>query len=683
MFAVKKFGLQFTILLLFTFSFQFCANPFNISGGAGHSAPVQVFYNEPGSNEETSVDHKIDLELVSLIDSARESVYLAVYNFSRDSVLQALNRAEKRGIDLRIVGDINEYYTEGYRALSLAGIDLTLGNSSGIMHNKFAVIDSETVFTGTGNITDNGFLRNNNNFLIFHDKALAAYFNEEFMRMYGGMFAKTKNFDTTETGATIADDPNAQKGAYFNLTGQRLSNREQAVVEVYFAPYQAEAAMARLIELTTNATESVHYMIFAHTYDELSAAMIKAARENNTNVAGIHDSTFTIGVSEEAPRLDSAAFNNDGSKHSHGPHIRWDGNEHTAIKNNPSSGGKMHCKTMIFDAGTDKAILATGSFNWSNNAVENNDENLIIIKDAAAANTVYEQFKRSWAIANSVSPYASAQGTVKFSQRYGETGSERQVIISEIGWAGSADSSINSKDDFIEIYNTGAQPVDLSHWSISWYVGDQSNFFEYKNFPIPDTYNRYYTSEDACSGISGYSSGRPNIICPGEYKLIYNENPSAWALTGGTEKIEYDSSGSPIILTGGSRDSSPHIRIAGTKGFELSEQRLHIILYDKAMNKIDAAGVITGGIVQKPPAGCTGKAEIYTDIDCDGSIVTDTVEVRTMQRDGIADNTIANGESAAEWFNSPAKYDCLQRPVDQQFDACLGFITNTYATAAY
>ncbi len=65
---------------------------------------------------------------------------------------------------------------------------------SGLMHNKFLVIDKHTVVTGNANITSSGFhgdvrskqTRGNvNHSLRFRDAALAKLFKAEFQRLWG------------------------------------------------------------------------------------------------------------------------------------------------------------------------------------------------------------------------------------------------------------------------------------------------------------------------------------------------------------------------------------------------------------------------------------------------------------------------------------------------------------------
>jgi phosphatidylserine/phosphatidylglycerophosphate/cardiolipin synthase-like enzyme len=52
----------------------------------------------------------------------------------------------------------------------------------------------------------------------------------------------------------------------------------------------------------------------------------------------------------------------------------------------------LHAKTIVIDAGTPNAKLLMGSFNWSPNANNNNDENLIVIHSPA----IVERYMQFW-----------------------------------------------------------------------------------------------------------------------------------------------------------------------------------------------------------------------------------------------------------------------------------------------
>lgn len=622
---------------------------FNDPGMGDGRERFSVYFSEPGKDQDTMIDKHVDDELVKLIDGAERYMYLAVYNFNKTSVVQAVLRAYQRNVDVRVVGDIDEFYTSGYQTMYFNNINMTLGNASGIQHDKFAVVDDKYVFMGTGNISDTDMVRNNNNWYIIQNDTLVKLYKDEFLQMHNGLFAAQKRQRNATTTIIINNNP----------------------LELYFSPYQGDEAMDRIIALVESAKTSIHYMIFAHTHDELDAAMVKMARQRGIPVYGIHDSTFVIGVSEEAPKMYSAGYNNDGSLSATGPFVRWDGNENTSVKNNPAHGGKMHCKTVLVDAGTPNARMATGSFNWSNNAINNNDENVIIVNQARVVNTIYEQWKGAWGIANDM-----ALKVVK----HGHVASAGDVIITEVGWAGASDgSTIDKTDDFIEILNNTSAPIDLSHWAIQWGTNDKRNIY-----PVPDNYNWYYENKQSCSGFPAYATPQPNIICPGQVRIFYNKKPSAFAETGADEQITYDDQGGEIRDSTGGSLSTEHFKFSGTKNFKISNSTFKIRLYDKAMNLIDEAG-----------DGGTAPAGVYDDYSA-------TKITQSMERRGCSAGSggpwppttvpscgsVISGKSAAAWFSHPTSqtYSCASRQDSNgssSFDGCLSKAASTYSSAGY
>lgn len=630
---------------IFLASFVSCMGGFHDPGMGDGRERFSVYFSEPGRDRDTMIDKKVDDELVRLIDGAERYMYLAVYNFNKTSVVDAVLRAHQRNIDVRVVGDIDEFYTSGYQKMYFHNINMTLGNASGIQHNKFAVVDDRYVFTGTGNISETDMVRNNNNWYIIENPQLVKLYKDEFLQMHNGLFAAQKR----------------QR----NASAQIMLNNSP--LEVYFSPYQGDEAMDRIIALVESAQVSIHYMIFAYTHDELDAAMVKMARQKGIPVYGIHDSTFVSGISEEAPKLYSAGFNNDGSMSPTGPFVRWDGNENTAIKNNPAHGGKMHCKTVLIDAGTPNAKMATGSFNWSNNAINNNDENVIIVNQARVVNTIYEQWKGAWGIANDMALRV---------QRRGHIANAGDVIITEIGWAGASDgSSVDSNDDFIEILNNSAAPIDLSHWAIQWGTNDKRNLY-----PVPDPHNWYYSNKNSCAGFTEYLTPKPNIICPGQIRIFYVKKPSAFAETGADEIITYDESGAEISNSTGGSLTTEHFKFSGTKNFSLSRGQFKVRLYDVAMNLIDEAG--------NGDAAFAGLLEDYAS----------PKKTYSMERRGCTGTTYPctwpacprcqdylPGATPAAWFThrSAEQYTCNDRQDHGAFDGCTSNAANTFSSAGY
>jgi phosphatidylserine/phosphatidylglycerophosphate/cardiolipin synthase-like enzyme len=107
---------------------------------------------------------RADLKLIDLLDSAQSEIKFAFFDIELESIAQALIRAHNRGVLVKVVTD-NNYLGSGNQvnALEAAGIEVKHDGDSGLMHNKFAVIDNTTVWMGSYNATENGTFYNNCN----------------------------------------------------------------------------------------------------------------------------------------------------------------------------------------------------------------------------------------------------------------------------------------------------------------------------------------------------------------------------------------------------------------------------------------------------------------------------------------------------------------------------------------
>ena len=124
------------------------------------------------------------IELESLIDSADSQIHAAVYSFTLDSLGDALVRAHERGVKVTVVLEKDQIsrYSE-FDKLVNAGIDTRIDSNPGSMHNKFAIIDSEIVVTGSFNWSKNADTRNDENLLILKSKELSAQYELEFQEL--------------------------------------------------------------------------------------------------------------------------------------------------------------------------------------------------------------------------------------------------------------------------------------------------------------------------------------------------------------------------------------------------------------------------------------------------------------------------------------------------------------------
>jgi phosphatidylserine/phosphatidylglycerophosphate/cardiolipin synthase-like enzyme len=129
---------------------------------------------------------RCDALLISLINRANRSVYVAVYSFTRDSLATALISAKERGVEVRVVIERERAYEQGseYPRLKSAGVDVRLDGNPNLMHHKFMVIDGYIVVTGSYNWSSAAEDRNDENIVVIFDRDVAQRFVQEFERVW-------------------------------------------------------------------------------------------------------------------------------------------------------------------------------------------------------------------------------------------------------------------------------------------------------------------------------------------------------------------------------------------------------------------------------------------------------------------------------------------------------------------
>jgi len=313
------------------------------------SGSVRVLFTHPRAQTEDTGATEIHQEFVALIDAAESSVALAAFDFELTSIASALANAADRGVEVRLVTDSDYAGEAGPRALRAAGIPVVLDDRDALMHNKFAVIDGEVVWTGSWNLTQNGTIRNNNNVVVIESAKMARNFTDEFEEM----------FTDGEFGATSPQDI-----AYplLDLNGIK--------VETFFAP--EGNVQQRIVDLIESADESVHFMAFVLTADDISRALLSQHRAG-LRVAGVVESR-AVGD----PGADFETLRQGGVD------IRMDANPYL-----------LHHKVIIVDEDT----VITGSYNFSASAAESNDENVVILHSPEVAVPYMEEFESVYASA--------------------------------------------------------------------------------------------------------------------------------------------------------------------------------------------------------------------------------------------------------------------------------------------
>jgi phosphatidylserine/phosphatidylglycerophosphate/cardiolipin synthase-like enzyme len=163
--------------------------------------PLWLFTTNTATTGPSVAVNTMEEALLVRLDGATTSIDAAIYDFDRTSVRDALVAAAGRGVTVRVVTDDETYAGDPHYAdLEAAGITVVNDDRSPIMHNKFFIIDGEIVWTGSTNITNNGFSYNHNNSLVFTSTLLADVYGLEFEEMFvEGKFGTAKTDNVTHT----------------------------------------------------------------------------------------------------------------------------------------------------------------------------------------------------------------------------------------------------------------------------------------------------------------------------------------------------------------------------------------------------------------------------------------------------------------------------------------------------
>jgi len=319
----------------------------------GYDGGTWAVLFSPGTRGNQANGQFIIDKLIGYIDAAQVSIDLAVFETNLTPVAEALIRAHQRGVVVRwITDDENGRDADGeegrgqFALLEAAGIEVRDDLRSAFMHNKFILIDGQTLWTGSMNLTTNDVFRNNNNVVVLQSPAAVAVYAREFEEMWNGQFG-----------------PRSPS----NVNGQTVMTAAGLPITIRFAP--EDEPFDSLIQLVSLANESIRFMAFSFTEDELGEMMRRRAAEGVV-VQGIFETRGSETQYSEMPAMFCA-----------GLEVRQDGNP-----------GTFHHKVVIID----DFVVITGSMNFSDNAADSNDENVIAIADPAIGRLYREEFIRRW-----------------------------------------------------------------------------------------------------------------------------------------------------------------------------------------------------------------------------------------------------------------------------------------------
>lgn len=356
--------------------------------------------------------------VVELIDDAKTSIDIAMYSLSDANVRDAVGRAVTRGVSVRMVYDganVDKGAGTAMAGTTSAkfedlGVDVRYINK--IMHHKFVLIDgprtgtneaaSGILITGSGNWSSSAATRYDENTMFFEGHAaLNLSFQEEFNLLWANSRdfiwnAALSFFASTPVSETMVEaDPTAQ--AFFTSTNFRtyttskygstfavvagnntVADRLVALIQgaqhsIHIASAHirsrpiAEALMAKQlanpeVEIQVVLDGQEYVSDWAQNEQETSqAACLAAAGTSTSKIQACYDVGYKYGND-----LDGTA----------GIELRY---KWYAYRWDYSYAKQMHHKYTIVD----RRWIATGSYNYSDNAEHGTMDNMVVLDGAA------------------------------------------------------------------------------------------------------------------------------------------------------------------------------------------------------------------------------------------------------------------------------------------------------------
>ena len=323
------------------------------------SERIEIRTLTDGGQEPAETAHAI----ADFLDGATRTLDLAHYDFNLGAetaaiVGDAIRRASTRGVAIRFAYNVDhanpipvppppEPDVQLIASLPVTG--KAIAGIPDLMHHKYVIRDSESVWTGSMNWTDDSWSRQENVVAVVHAPAIAKAYDLDFGQLWA-------TGDVMQTGFV---DPRWDDG-----------------VRVWFTPGHGEDVSARIAKIIRRAKRRVRLCSPLITTGPVLGTLAQVIADGTLDIAGcvdvtqvrdvIHQWRANRNVSWKLPLLRQVMA---------GP---FNGKEST-----PFGAGSvhdfMHAKVCVCDD-----TVFVGSFNLSRSG-EKNAENVLEIEDAAIA----------------------------------------------------------------------------------------------------------------------------------------------------------------------------------------------------------------------------------------------------------------------------------------------------------
>lgn len=333
-------------------------------------------------------------------------------------------------------------YLKAFYELKKAGVQIVADVGLPLSHNKYFIVDKKRVWVGSYNITERCAKKNANQAVWVEDEKVAEFFIHDFNQMFfEKKFQKNKKRVSDEFPRVID-----------------LGGGER--IEIYFSPQ--DDIEWRLAELLDSAKKSIFFNTYVFTHESMGNLLInkflgeeklpmkfRKRVEENTDRKKID---FHLTESFKTPVY--GVYNNLSLDDSHFLKLR----EYQLPVKICAYEGEHHNKLMVIDGDTQAGYVITGSYNFSDSSVDN-DEVLIVIYSPEIARKYQSYVKENYR--NAHPQYGDEEGYPAWGRL-----SRIPLAITEIMYNPKLKTiekrSPQDIGEFVEVYNYGEEAQDLT-----------------------------------------------------------------------------------------------------------------------------------------------------------------------------------------------------------------------------
>ncbi|APJ03588.1 phospholipase D-like domain-containing protein [Silvanigrella aquatica] len=235
--------------------------------------------------------------IVDAIQGAQKSIDMATLLITSDSIYNALIDSHNRGVKIRIVVDSKSANTSGSDVQRLIdnNIAVKLNSEFRIMHNKYFIIDGQSVETGSFNYSENADKRNAENAIFLYNQPnIAKLYSEIFERLFADSNKLNNVYDYNEYPNEISNyDHFSIENTYeYSAKSKNMETKifeiEKGKVDVAFSKAcnyinDSQSAKDLVLNVIKNSKNSI-YMAAYNFSDPDIIAFLKIAQKNGVQL---------------------------------------------------------------------------------------------------------------------------------------------------------------------------------------------------------------------------------------------------------------------------------------------------------------------------------------------------------------------------------------------------------------